>query len=333
MRAFSLGGHIRLTYTTIWEQYLRNIGQANISTSDPNYTSIKADFDLHLGMRYQMILSRMKDYMTQKTKTASTVANQQYYHYPVGIRNIEGIVVTIGNVNYPTTICSSQWQWNWLNALQVQPTAIPQFIFPRRDDFGIYPTPKDVYTMTFNYHYRDKTPSIADYTTGTVTVANGSVTVTGDSTVWTSAMAGRFLTITDPTNLGQGYWYRITSVESGTSLTLETGYDGTAGATLTYKIGESPEIPEEGHILLVDGPTADFYSGNRHDVETSTWFNNKFYTGDGQNSSRNYGDDTITGGLIGLYNNYTDRNSEVIIDRKKNIHPFMEQNWGMTLSE
>lgn len=319
---------MKLTYTDLKSQYLRNIGQVGSTDS-----SILADFNINLAQRYQVVLAKLHDYMTQNQKTTTTVINQQYYHYPVGITRIESVVVTIGSINYPTTFVNSQWQWDWLNSFQVQPTAIPQFIFPRRSDFGIYPKPQDTYTLTFNYNYRDRSLSVEDYTAGTVTVTNGSQTVTGSGTTFTSAMANRWLQITDTTNTGQGYWYRVISVESATSLTLETAYDGASGASLTYRIGECPEFPDEGHIILADGATADFYSGIRHDINTATWFNNKFWTGDGQNSSREEGKNTIKGGLIGLADMYTDRNQERVIDRKKQVYPFMDQNFGLSLSQ
>jgi hypothetical protein len=316
-----------MTLTDIRNQFLRNIG-ADASTD----TAILAEFKANLNQRYAMVLARMKDYVTQKTLTSTTVAAQQYYHYPQGVRNIESIVVTVGTVHYPTTFVNAQWQWDWLNALQVQPTAIPQFIFPRRDDFGIYPIPQDAYTIDFNFHYRDRGLTIEDYTGGTVTVANGSTLVTVDSGTYTAAMAGRFFEVTSETNTGQGYMYHISDVPTAATLTLENGFEGADGATLSYRIGQVPEIPEEGHIILVDGVTADFYSGPRHDISTATFFNNKFWTGDGTNNSRKMGDNTITGGLIGLYNQYADRNSERIIDRNKRVYPFLDQNWGMNLT-
>ena len=316
-----------MSYSNLLSQFLRNIGM-DASTD----LAIIAEFNSNLAQRYQMVLSRMKDYMTQKTVTASTVAKQQYYHYPQGIRNIEAIFVTIGTVKYPMTPVNSQWQWDWLNAVPVQPTAIPQFFLPRRDDFGIYPIPQATYTITLNYHYRDRGLTVADYTIGTAEVTNGSATVAITTGVTTNAMAGRFFEVTDTTNTGQGYMYRISAVPTAASLTLENVYEGASGSSLTYRIGQVPEFPEEGHIILVDGCTADFYSGPRHDINTATFFNNKFWTGDGTNNSRNMGDNTITGGLIGLYNQYTDRNSERIIERNKKIYPFLDQNFGMVLS-
>lgn len=69
---------------------------------------------------------------------------------------------------------------------------------------------------------------VAYYNTGTVAVTQDSTTVTGTSTVWTSAMVGRrFFTV------AHEEIYRISAVASTTSLTLETewaGDDETEGA-------------------------------------------------------------------------------------------------------
>lgn len=316
------------TYSDILNQYLGNIGMDGSTDS-----AILAQFSRNLSVRYQLILAQLKDYMIQNQSTTTTVAAQQFYHYPAGIVNIESAVVTIGSVRYPTTTINSQYQWDWLNSIQVQPTAIPQFIFPRKSDFGLYPIPQDAYTLTFNYHYRDRTLSVADYVVGTAAVTQNStlVTISGGA-VLTNAMIGRWFEVTDATAPGQGYFYKITAVPTSSTLTLESVYEGLASSGVTYRIGEIPAIPAEGHILLVDGTTADFYSGPKHDIATSTWFNNKFYTGDGQNSSRNFGDSKISGGLIGLYNSYTDRNSEHVIERKKTIYPFFDKNWAGTIT-
>ena len=316
---------MRLSYSDIKNSFYRNAGLDNSQD-----TAILADFKANLGTRYQMVLAKMRDYMTQKTVTSTTVASQQYYHYPVGITNIESIVVTIGSINYPTTIVNSQWQWDWLNSLQVQPTAIPQFIFPRRDDFGIYPKPQAAYTITFNYHYRDRNLGVED-STGTATVTHDSQLVTVVGTV-TSAMVNRWFQITDPTEDGEGYWYRISAVPTALTVTLESAYQGSGGTGFAYRIGQTPEFPEEGHVILVDGVTADFYSGVRHDITTATFFENKFWTGSGTNNSRDMGSNEILGGLIGLYNQYADRNNERIIDRKKKVYPFLDKAFGMTLS-
>ena len=284
---------MRLTYTDLLAQHLRNIGKQG-STD----TTLITDFQNNLAQRYQMVL-----------------------------------VITVGSVNYPLTVISSQHSWDVLNAIQIQPSAIPQFIFPRRDDFGIWPIPQDAYSITFNYYIRDRSLLVDDYTTGTVVATAGSTTITGTTTTFTAGMVGRWFTITDTANPDYGYWYRISGYSSATSLALENGWQGTTiSSATTYKIGQCPEIPEEGHVMLVDGTTADFYAGIRADIEKATWFDNKFWTGQGNNSNRKIGDDTIKGGLIGLMNRYSSRDNKSLVNRQPKIWPPNFKVWGSTIS-
>jgi hypothetical protein len=51
--------------------------------------------------RYQKAFSEINNKQTQKTLTASTVVNQQFYHYPPGILDLADCTVQIGGLNYP----------------------------------------------------------------------------------------------------------------------------------------------------------------------------------------------------------------------------------------
>ena len=74
-------------------------------------------------------------------------------------------------------------------------------------------------------------PMLADYTTGTVTTTNGSKTITGSGTSWTTnAWPGDIFI-----DAG-GEYYNIYSVDSATQITLKTAYTGTGGAGQTYTI-------------------------------------------------------------------------------------------------
>lgn len=73
--------------------------------------------------------------------------------------------------------------------------------------------------------------TVAPYETGTVAMTNNSKTVTGTGTVWTSAMVGRKIRFN-----GENAYYRIASVASNTSLTLEVVYQGTTDTDATYSI-------------------------------------------------------------------------------------------------
>jgi len=306
---------------------LRNIGKSGSTDTD-----ILNDFKYNLGQRYQLILSRLSSYINQEKQTATTVASQQYYGYPVGVVSLDNVSITIGSMTYTLSPIYDQITWNQFNALTFQPSAIPHFYFPRKDDFGIWPIPQAAYTINFYAFQRDRNLLVDDYTTGTATLTAGSAVLTGNSTTFTPAMVGRWFTVTDTATPGQGYWYRVSSYTSATELSLNMPWAGSNATTVAYRIGESPEIPEEAHILLPDGTAADFYSGMRNDVTKATWWNNKFFTGDGNNSNRKIGDNTIMGGLIGLVNKYEARDDRrLILKNNRPLSPYFKV-WATTLS-
>jgi len=314
---------MRWTYSDLRTQFVENTG--NPGSTD---TTLIAFFDRNLGPKYQLILAELANHKTQPPpQTASTVADQVYYHYPPDVVDIENVQVTVNSVKYPLDPVHSQSVWNWLNSLTIQTSAIPQFIFPRRDDFGIWPTPQAVYTITFDYHMRDRSLTVADYSDGTVAVTENSATVTGTSTTFTANMVGRWFQVT--TNTADSYWYRITSYTSATVITLESNYEGATGSSLSYKIGESPEIPEEGHILISDGVTSEWWMGPGQDPQKGIYFNNKFWTGDGNNNSRSI--ENTNGGLLGMKKRYASRSNSRVIRRGKRLNT-MNKGWATTLS-
>ena len=319
----------------MYQQFLRNI--ASVGSTDAN---IQAEFNTELGATYQTMMSKLKNYKTVKQAALTTVTGampnsspaNQYYPYPEGEVNIEGITVTVGSVSFPLKIINSLYDWQQLNAIQIQASALPQFYFPRTDDWGIWPIPQAAYSGVISYHYRDRNLSVSDYSTGSVTVTANSATVSGSGTTFTAAMVGRWFCVTDPTLSGQGYWYRISAFTNTGQITLGWPYTGTTGSGVTYLIGESPELPEEGHMVLVDGATAGFYSHYRKDTESAERFSNLFYTGDVGNKEREEGNTKIAGGLIAMINRYCDRDDQRIINRRPRLNPLQYKVWAQTIS-
>lgn len=320
---------MRATYSSLLSTHFRYIGNPT-QTAD---ATLLADFQYSLGNRYQMVMGTLSSYINQDTLTASTVAAQQYYYNPVGTVGIDSASITIGSVQYTLTPIYDQYIWNMLNAMQIQPTAIPQFIFPRKDDFGIWPIPQAVYTINFQRFFRDRNMLVADYTTGLVVATSGSAIITGSGgATFTPAMVGRWFTITDTTIPGRGYWARIGGYTNGTTLTLETDWWAATTVASTYIIGESPEMPEEGHSMLPYGTAADFYAGLRSDTTKAAYFDNMFWSGSGANSSRDLNDKNITSGLIGLLRKYKDRERSVIVQREPRILPPAYKIFAQSLS-
>lgn len=316
---------MRYSFTDIQTLFLQSTG--NAGSAD---TTLLDFFKRSLNARYQIAFSEISNRTTQKTATFSTVATQQFYHYPPDIVNLIGATVTIGSIAYPVITEDSQLYWDYLNQVLISVSALPRAIFPRRDDFGVWPIPQAVYTGTINYGLRDRALGVADYTTGTVGVTNASQTVTGSGTTWTTAMIGRWFVMNDPAQQGQGYWYRISAVPSTTSLTLESAYVNTTVASgATYKIGESPEIPVEAHYSLTAGTISDYYAGPRGDTEKATWWNNIFWNGDGNNSRRE--GMIFTGGILGVKQRYAGRSDGSIVYKKGPSYSWKERMWQSSI--
>lgn len=74
-------------------------------------------------------------------------------------------------------------------------------------------------------------PYDQDTDTSTVSVTNGSKTVTGSSTVFTAAMVGRKIRIN-----GENAYYRIAAYVSATEITLEAPYGGETDSGLDFTI-------------------------------------------------------------------------------------------------
>lgn len=71
--------------------------------------------------------------------------------------------------------------------------------------------------------------------TGTVSVANGSKTVTGVGTLWTTAVnAGDAFALVDANLNPTGAWYEVDVVVSNTEITLKQSYAGTTGSNNQY---------------------------------------------------------------------------------------------------
>lgn len=73
------------------------------------------------------------------------------------------------------------------------------------------------------------------YRTGTVAVTNGSKTVTGVGTLWTTAVnAGDAFALVDANLNPTGAWYEVEAVVSNTQITLKQSYAGTTGSNNQY---------------------------------------------------------------------------------------------------
>lgn len=317
---------MRSTIADLWQNFQDDTG--NHGSTD---ASLKAYFLSKLAWRYQVAFSEINNKMTQKVYTGSTVAGQQFYHYPPGVFDISDCTITINGLNYPVLANDSNLQWDRINLVLISVTALPQFVFPRKDDFGIWPIPQAAYTINLQVNARDRSMTdVTDYIAGTVTVTNNSQAVVGVGTSFTTNMKGYWFVMNDITKADQGYYYRIASVTDSTHLTLETYYIGATAATATYRIGQTPELPEETHMNLEQGVVSDYYGGPRSDIAKMTLFDNLFWTGNAQVKER---DGMIfTGGILGAKTRYAGRQEGAIVWKHGLSTSWTDRMWASSVS-
>ncbi len=246
---------------------------------------------LMLNTGYKEILAALGRPVTEKTKTTTTVANQQGYQMPQDFNWLKSIKITVGSTIYTPDEEESQEQWDYLNA-QVRSGDVAEayFVRPRFGFQGtevqLYPIPSTTgNTIKVVYEAIDRDLSQSKYTTGTVSVSNGSAIVTGSGTTFTASMIGRYFQITSAT--GDGLWYKVSGFTSATSITLENFYQGTTVGTVNYQVAEAFGLPEDLHMLPIYYAVWHYALFRRDKTRADDY--GAFYTGGLQAAKRRYG--------------------------------------------
>jgi hypothetical protein len=127
--------------------------------------------------------------------------------------------------------------------------------------FGVPPTTKEVCIWN-----QDRMFYLVDaiYSTGTVTVTNGSATVTGSGTAFTKDFVGRMLY-----PLGGSTGLLISAYTSGTSITISANYSGTTLTGVAYEIRPAPGELNTVFFSEPDEPESVPQSQNKFTLQTN----------------------------------------------------------------
>lgn len=185
----------------------------------------------------------------------------QYYQMPEDAHRLKEVVVSSGTYVPPMEQIPNESAWRLMNMLPQ--TGVPTHYFIRGyKEFGLYPIPSaniaQGIELVFSPTHTNMTEE--DYTTGTVTVSNGSTAVTLTGGVFTSRMAtlGQWFQVTDGSDEN---FYKITQYNSPTSITIENFYQGESGNTKTFRVGQiMDKLPDEYLEAPVDYALFRFYS-------------------------------------------------------------------------
>lgn len=227
----------------------------------------------------QKTLESAIGYPPQEDSRDITTTTSDIYNLPENFHKAINLYVTVGTTRYVAEQVYDEGAWQTLKRRTSGSTSnYLTHVFYRQLTFEIYPTPADAgNTMRLAYEAISKDFSADDYTTGTITtLANGGTSVTGSSSVWTSAMEGRYFKIdADP------QWYRITDVDSNTALTIANPYQGTAisAGSESYTIGEVPRTPAATHIFPVYFALWKHFEGIRRDPKMGKYYKDMWEQG------------------------------------------------------
>lgn len=204
---------------------------------------------------------------TSVMTTAISIGGAQFYRFPPNYSKLKDITMTVGNLQWTLTEIRTREEWDNLNVFPYY-ASIPSkfFIYPGGDrggKIGIWPIPSSTANIiTFNYKFRVPDLSLADYSTGTVSVSNNGTTITGSGTSWipttNQGNESRWIQIAQP--LGDNLWYQIYSVDSTTSLTLYQPYQGITVSGGTYTIGQMPLVAEDFQDIMVWKALSHYYT-------------------------------------------------------------------------
>lgn len=239
---------------TTFQQLYEEVQSGTQSSSSTELILIKRDANV-ATQRFKSVMTRP---WSRIAKKADTVANQQDYQLPRSVLRPSGVDYLEGSTYYPLMEIGSELNWNKINA-SFTINGTPRFFFPKgKDVISIYPIPSEAVTEGLKVYYEPKQPRMIspDFTTGTVTVTNGSATINHSAAGFTPDMVGRYFYVTDGTD---GNDYQIVDYVNTSNLVLENFYEGTSGAGKAFVIGVVPDIPDEYQPAIIDYCMARFF--------------------------------------------------------------------------
>lgn len=211
-----------------------------------------------MNRKQKQLLATHDFFFMKKTKVINTVANTQVYDLPVDYDKFSSAFILIGGTKYPIDIIQDQGKFDDFDSQGT--TYISdyiQFLHIRDNKIYVSPTPNtNGLPIYFNYKRKYRNMELEDYVTGSVSVTNGSKTVTGaGGAAWITAGAKAGCTI-----FIRGVPYLVENIATNTSLTLEIPYEGSTESGVTdYKLADCPIIPAGYSDLLPSDASALYY--------------------------------------------------------------------------
>jgi len=226
----------------------------------------------------------MKDWpFLEKVRTLTTVANTQGVNLPYDCDQVREIsVVPLGQTTrFVPKLSPSDAHWDMLNQSTFTSDQTEWYLV-REGQILLYPTP----VQTGNTIYVAQKTLVIDLNTADITattiatLANGATTLTVNAGL-TAQMVGWYIrpTYSSVANTGDGRWYELSGITSGTVGTLVRKYGGvsiTAG-TAACTLAQMPILPEAFHETPIKRAVSQYWA-QQGDINKSLMYEKQYNT-------------------------------------------------------
>jgi hypothetical protein len=203
---------------------------------------------------YHLFNDDLARYYTQEQQFCNLVDGQFIYQTPIDCVRVLSITAQVTpSYEPPLTEVKSEAAWRRLVSIKtINGSYLTDYRVMGSDKVAVYPTPSQSLQTGFRFIYQPQDHDLAfdDVSTNgygpiaginqTVTVTNGSPTVTATGSPFTADMAGWWFQLT---NVTDNTWYQIASATTSV-LTLKSTFAGTSGSTLAFRVGQLSIIPQ-----------------------------------------------------------------------------------------
>lgn len=226
-------------------------------------TLVQLKADMNEG--YSLFNAKLSRYFTRKQQFTSLIADQQIYQTPVDCVRVLGMTVVV-TTNYQPVVkeIRSEFQWRQITSYPMASNWPTYYFTLGNDEISLWPVPSQDVTNGLRLYYQPTTGSLtvddvtSESASATVTVTNGSTTVTATAGVFDPDMAGLWFQVTDTTDQT---WYEIVS-STTTGLVLKSAYTATSGGSHSWRIGQLSIIPQQYASAPVHYALWNFFSAN-----------------------------------------------------------------------
>lgn len=241
---------------------------AQLRAKDNNSTTLtQLKQDMNTG--YHLFNAKLSRYFSRKQQFTDLVASQQIYQTPIDCVRMLGMTVLVSNTYQPPVMeIRSEFEWRQITSVGTSSNWPMWYFAIGNDELSLWPIPSQTITNGLRMYYQPQTSdlSIEDVTStstsATVTVQNGSTTVTASSSVFNANMAGLSFQATGVPDLT---FYEIISATSNT-LTLKSAYVAPSASGLAWRVGQVSIIPQEYDEAPIHYALWNFFSANGNET-------------------------------------------------------------------